>query len=92
MNGFNNIYNEHSILSIVHAADLNFHLFDSFFQIHHFFSQIILVLAEVMCIFLHSLKECLIVGDGFVDIFFILVEIFFVNLPQVIKIAVDAFI
>ena len=68
------------------------HIFNPFLKIEQFFSEYILVLAEVVSIFFHSVVEGFIVVDGFIDCLFVLAEIFLIYLTEIIKIAIDTFV
>jgi hypothetical protein len=53
---------------------------------------VILVITEVLRVFFYSLEEGLIVVDGLVDTFLVLVEVVLVDELEVVQVAVDAFV
>ena len=81
-----------SHLSVVHVADLGLHVLDSFLQVEQFFSEDVLIITEIIAIFLYTIEEGFIVGDRFVNGLFVFVQIFFIDLFQVVKISIDTFI
>ena len=80
------------LVSILHISNLSFHVLYSFLQIEHFLSQHVLIFTQVVGIFFYSAEESFIVVYWLVDCLVIFVQIFFIDLAEVIEIPVDAFI
>jgi hypothetical protein len=79
-------------LSQCEVTNLWLHILDLFLKQQQFFSKVVLVITEILCIFLHSLKQCLIVVDRLINAFFILIEVVFVDKFEVIQISMNTFV
>lgn len=79
-------------LSQCEITNLWLHILDLFLKQQQFFSKVVLVITEILCIFFHSLKQCLIVIDRLINAFFIFIEVVFIDKFEVIQISMNTFV